>query len=229
MKHRIAGWLAILVAAFMSLTVSACSDLGPGATTFTLGVDRDPQTVYNALSNVRSFGSTLADADLDGVEYGVEFERDPGKAVTLKVATSSEERFSTLRFEVVPGAEPGKAAIKASIDVPIVVNPDNPNQVISESKVATLFKSALGDMVKALDAHKPVGSASRRFNAALDILGVATNPQLAGDIQKSLLAAFAEAGTHGGDDYGHQRAYGEPDDYGEPMVDPDADARGYGE
>lgn len=210
------------------------SGVNGGTEDFSVTVNDSPQLVYSAFNTATGYGSALRDSELMSLDKDVVITREDGKAITWHVPSSADSDGSTITLSFVPGDDPGKTVIRATVDVAPVKDVRNTRLVVSEDRVAGILEEAVRDVATDLDRDMSYRESGRTFNGVLDLVAIATNPGMTQSLNRAMLDAFGGNGGsskpkgYGERDYGKPDEYGEPtDNFGAPMIDPGDTTAGY--
>lgn len=168
----------IALLSLSSALLSACG-LGDGnPEDFVIETKASPDKVVAALSDV-SFSETQL---LFGkVPITRERDREGELGWTIQSSDFADKPGDpgkvALTFEPGPGGQGTRIHVAISVP-PVKMLMGKANQVLSEEKVETEFRKALGQLAKNLDSHGDTGPAAVAIGRLLGAVAVAANPKL---------------------------------------------------
>lgn len=157
-------------------TIAGGTYVVTGHRDFTVDVHRPLPEVYSAFSDIRNFGSGLRNEGVDVPKVTVSRPSDHELVFTAPSANPGQISRVAFTFDSQPGST--LTRVSAAIDVPpIVMAIDGTDKVLSEDKIETSFREAIGEMGRQLDQGNSTISPRAKLALLLDQVAIASNPE----------------------------------------------------
>jgi hypothetical protein len=143
---------------------------------FEVKVHRSPEAVYAAFATVNPANTVFQEYGLP-VQH-VTVTREPGRRIVFFSPTENDGQPLQIALTFAAGSAPATTLVTAAIDVPpIPMRVDGTDKYLSEDKVETQVREAIGELAKRIDDGNSTTSASHKFATLIEAVAVASHPQ----------------------------------------------------